>query len=72
MADTVFVVIVFIWAVYRMVTVLWCEQLQITISSGSIYNFNLEAYDLLGEFEERVKSKLVESALVHVDESGSE
>ncbi len=46
------------------------EQLQIPISSGSVYNFNLEAYDLLGEFEEKVKSKLAESALMHVDETG--
>jgi len=45
------------------------EQLQIPISSGSIYNFNLEAYDLLGAFEEKVKSKLAESALMHVDET---
>ena len=29
------------------------EQLQIPISSGSIYNFNREAYDLLGIFEEK-------------------
>ena len=45
------------------------EQLQIPISSGSIYNFNLEAYDLLGEFEEKIKSKLAESVLMHVDET---
>lgn len=45
------------------------EQLQIPISSGSIYNFNREAYDLLGVFEEKVKSKLAESALMHVDET---
>jgi transposase len=45
------------------------EQLQIPISSGSIYNFNREAYDLLGIFEEKVKSKLAESVLMHVDET---
>lgn len=45
------------------------EQLQIPISSGSIYNFNREAYDLLGVFEEKVKSRLAESALMHVDET---
>jgi transposase len=45
------------------------EQLQIPISSGSIYNFNREAYDLLGTFEKKVKSKLAESALMHVDET---
>ncbi len=45
------------------------EQLQIPISSGSIYNFNREAYDLLEVFEEKDKSKLAESALMHVDET---
>jgi transposase len=45
------------------------EQLQIPISSGSIYNFNREAYDLLGVFEEKVKSKLAASALMHADET---
>ncbi len=45
------------------------EQLQIPISSGSIYNFNREAYDLLGVFEEKDKSKLAESVLMHVDET---
>ena len=45
------------------------EQLQIPISSGSIYNFNREAYDLLGTFKKKVKSKLAESALMHVDET---
>jgi transposase len=45
------------------------EQLQIPISSGSIFNFNQEAYDLLGTFEEKVKSKLIKSMLLHVDET---
>jgi transposase len=45
------------------------EQLQIPISSGSIYNFNQEAYGLLEIFEEKAKSKLAESVLMHVDET---
>lgn len=45
------------------------EQLQIPISSGSIFNFNQEAYDLLGTFEEKVKSKLIKLMLLHVDET---
>ena len=44
-------------------------QLQIPVSSGSIYNFNQEAYDLLKTFEDKVKSQLAESALLHVDET---
>ena len=46
------------------------EQLQIPISSGSIFNFNQEAYELLVSFEEKVKSKLIKSKLLHVDETG--
>ncbi len=46
------------------------EQLQIPISSGSIFNFNQDAYDLLEAFEEKVKSKLIKSMLLHVDETG--
>ncbi len=45
------------------------EQLQIPISSGSIFNFNQEAYDLLETFEEKVKSRLIKSMLMHVDET---
>ena len=45
------------------------EQLQIPISSGSVFNFNQEAYELLEIFEEKVKSKLAESVLMHVDET---
>ena len=46
------------------------EQLQIPVSSGSIFNFNREAYDLLGIFDEKIKVKLVNSELLHVDETG--
>jgi len=45
------------------------EQLHIPISSGSIFNFNQEAYDLLKTFEEKVKLKLIKSVLMHVDET---
>jgi transposase len=54
---------------YNRVEYYFKEQLQIPISSGSIYNFNREAYDLLGVFEGKVKSRLAESALMHVDET---
>ena len=54
---------------YKRVQDYFKEQLQVPISDGSIYNFNREAYDLLGAFEEKAKSKLAESALMHVDET---
>ncbi|MFQ5688549.1 MAG: IS66 family transposase [Candidatus Scalindua sp.] len=45
------------------------EELQIPVSIGSVFNFNQEAYDLLETFEEKVKLKLIESMLMHVDET---
>lgn len=46
------------------------DQLQIPLSGGSVYNFNQEAYDLLGDFDEKVKVKLADSDLLQVDETG--
>ncbi|MDD3081316.1 MAG: IS66 family transposase [Desulfobacterales bacterium] len=46
------------------------DQIQVPVSEGSIFNFNKEAYHLLGDFENRAKSKLVEADLAHADETG--
>ena len=46
------------------------DQLHIPVSEGSLFNFNKEAFELLAEFEDRVKEKLTASALAHVDETG--
>ena len=46
------------------------DQIQVPVSEGSIFNFNQEAYQLLGDFENRAKSKLVEADLAHADETG--
>jgi transposase len=46
------------------------DQVGIPISSGSIYNFNKDAYARLEAFEAIVKSKLIESGLCHADETG--
>lgn len=46
------------------------EEMNIPISQGSIFNFNKEAYELLKKFDTFVKQKLVESTLLHVDETG--
>ncbi|MBN2429637.1 MAG: IS66 family transposase [Deltaproteobacteria bacterium] len=46
------------------------EQLQIPVSPGSVYNFNLEAYDALASFDQWVKERLSFSQLLHADETG--
>ena len=46
------------------------EQLDIPISTGSIFNFNKEAFDLLENFANVVKDKLIKSNLIHADETG--
>ena len=46
------------------------DQLHIPVSEGSIFNFNKEAFELLAEFESRVKNKLAASDLAHADETG--
>ncbi|VAW16921.1 Transposase IS66 family, partial [hydrothermal vent metagenome] len=46
------------------------EQLNIPISAGTLYNFNLEAYNKLEKFEEIVKNKLAHSKIIHADETG--
>jgi transposase len=48
----------------------FAEQIKIPVSSGSVYNFNEEAYEKLEYFEKICKDKLSQSALLHVDETG--
>ena len=48
----------------------FADQLRIPVSEGSIFNFNKEAYELLAEFENRVKIELAASELAHADETG--
>ncbi|MCR4321295.1 MAG: IS66 family transposase [Candidatus Brocadiaceae bacterium] len=55
---------------YNRIQDYFCNQLEIPVSAGSLYNFNHEAYDLLEDFEGKAKSKLVGSPLLHVDETG--
>lgn len=46
------------------------DQCGIPLSAGSVFNFNKEAYDLLGRFETIVKRQLIAQDLLHVDETG--
>ncbi len=55
---------------YNRVEENFTDQVGIPISSGTIYNFNEEAYEKLEIFEEIVKKKLLYSYLCHADETG--
>ena len=46
------------------------DQCEILISSGSVFNFNQEAFILLQPFELFLVRKLVQQALLHADETG--
>lgn len=46
------------------------DQMNIALSSGTIYNINKQAYELLERFDEIAKSALAKSGLVHADETG--
>jgi len=55
---------------YNRVEDFFRDQIGLPISSGSIYNFNLEAFNKLEEFEKQIKGKLINSAINHSDETG--
>lgn len=46
------------------------EMYNIPISTGSLFNFNKLAYHRLAQFEEVAKQKLIDSDLIHADETG--
>ena len=54
---------------YNRIQDYFADQLHIPISEGSIFNFNMEAFRLLDDFESQVKSKLAASDLAHADET---
>ncbi len=55
---------------YKRIEEYFTQQLHIPISQGSVYNFNKEAYEKLGEFDGLVKDALAKASLMHVDETG--
>lgn len=55
---------------YNRVQDYFTDQLFIPVSEGSIFNFNKEAYEFLAGFEDRVKTELAASDLLHADETG--
>ena len=46
------------------------DQYNIPLSTGSLYNFNRDAYTRLVEFEKVAKHELIHAELVHADETG--
>lgn len=46
------------------------DQVGMSISTGSIYNFNKEAYKKLGAYETVAKEHLISSKVCHADETG--
>ena len=55
---------------YNRIEDYFSDQLGINISTGSFFNFNKEAYDLLADFERIAKEKLINSSRVNSDETG--
>jgi len=55
---------------YNRIRDYFADQLEIPISEGTIFNFNKEAYRLLGGFERRVQNELACASLSHADETG--
>jgi transposase len=55
---------------YQRIHQTFCDQLQIPLSEGSLYNFNATAFKQLAEFEQLSKDHLAQSVLVHADETG--
>lgn len=46
------------------------DQLSIPLSVGSLVNFNKEAFDKAAPFEAWVKQQLIQSSVIHADETG--
>ena len=55
---------------YGRVEEMFSDQASVPLSSGTVFNFNKNAYDRLEAFESLLKSKLTDSALIHADETG--
>ena len=55
---------------YNRIEDYFSEQVGFNVSSGSIFNFNQEAYKLLEHFETIAKAKLITSTRLNADETG--
>ena len=55
---------------YNRIQDYFADQLHIPVSEGSIFNFNMEAFRLLADFEGQVKNRLISADVAHADETG--
>ena len=55
---------------YNRIQDYFAEQMQIPVSSGSIHNFNREAFERLQYFESVARDELARSDVLHADETG--
>lgn len=55
---------------YNRIDDYFTHEMGVSISQGSIYNFNKEAYLGLESFESWVKEQLIRAKVLHVDETG--
>jgi len=55
---------------YNRIDDYFSQEITVPISSGSIFNFNKEAYNFLEKFDGIAKLKLISAPVMHVDETG--
>jgi len=55
---------------YNRIQDYFLDQIDLNVSSGSLFNFNKEAYEQLAYFDKIAKSKLIVSSMLNVDETG--
>ena len=55
---------------YRRVRETFRDQFGLDISEDSLCNFNKEAYDMLSDFEKKIRDSLGRAKVLHVDETG--
>lgn len=55
---------------YKRVAEHFKDQLTLPISEGSVYAYNRQAFELLETFEQKVIAQLLQSNVVHADETG--
>jgi transposase len=55
---------------YQRIQDQFSDQMGMPLSTGSVFNFNKESYELLEWFDDTAKQQLVEAELLNVDETG--
>ena len=60
----------FQWVPYNRIQDHFQDQLGMSVSAGSVFNFNLEAYEHREEAEQIIQQQLIASSLAHADETG--